>query len=180
MVGDYLSGRPRRDYPPLVHDRNPIRELLCLFEVVCREQHGPPLSLETPYHLPYRPSRLRVQPGGGLVEEEKLRVVHERERQPYLLFLTAREPREVDLGGILEQDFCEDPFDVGLDAEQSGVVLDCLPWSWVFEELESLGDDPDFLVKGITVRPRVRSEHSHGSIILFPQALENLNGGRLS
>jgi hypothetical protein len=71
-----LSGRAERDHPAMVHDRDAVAEALRLFHIVSGEQNGPAVRLEALDQLPELAAGLRVEPGGGLVEEEQGRVAH--------------------------------------------------------------------------------------------------------
>src|SRR5207248_2690460 len=75
----------------VVHDRDPVAQGLGFLEVV-RGQDDRLASLpEVGNEIPERTSRGRVQARRGLVEEEELRVVDERERNRQPLALAARE-----------------------------------------------------------------------------------------
>ena len=69
-----------RDLAP-ADDRDPLREVIGLLEVVGREEDGQLLLARKPLELlPHRRPRLRVEARGRLVEEQHLRPVDEPER----------------------------------------------------------------------------------------------------
>ena len=75
------SGVPSTATLPAADDRDPLREVVGLLEVVRREQDRQLLLAGKPLELvPHRRARLRVEAGGRLVEEEHLRPVDEPER----------------------------------------------------------------------------------------------------
>ena len=72
----------------MVHDGQAVAERLGLFHVVRREDHGAPLALHPADHLPEGAPGLRVEARRGLVEEDELGIVHERQRHGQALLLT--------------------------------------------------------------------------------------------
>ena len=102
-----LDERARRalgDDLPVVHDDEAVAELLGLVHVVGREQKRHTLPLEAVEPVPDDVTRLRVEAGRRLVEEQHLGLVDERarDRQPALhaarerLDLVVRALRELD------------------------------------------------------------------------------------
>ena len=76
-----LFGRALDDDLAAADDREPVGELVRLLEVVRREQDRQRLALgERAELVPHRGSRLGVEAGGRLVQEEDLRRVDEPER----------------------------------------------------------------------------------------------------
>ena len=79
-----LVGRPRRlaerrrrverHQPAAVDDGDAVRELLGLLHEVRGQQHGDAVALQRSDDLPGGPPRLRVHPGGRLVQEDQLRL----------------------------------------------------------------------------------------------------------
>ena len=70
---DQLPGRAEGDRLAVVHDRHAVAQPRGFFHVVGRQQHGAPARLERLDDAPGREARLRVESGGGLVEEQQLR-----------------------------------------------------------------------------------------------------------
>ena len=73
--------------PAVVHDGDPVAQGLGLLYVVGREDDGLSVGVDQADELPQVAPGLGVQPGGGLVEDDHLGVVHEagRHREPLLL-----------------------------------------------------------------------------------------------
>src|SRR3989442_3326198 len=65
----------------MVHDRHAIAQPLGFLHVVRRQQHRAARRPEAADHVPQLAPRLRVEPGGGLVQEQELRPGHERDRK---------------------------------------------------------------------------------------------------
>src|SRR5215216_3609935 len=62
----------------IVYERDLLAQSLRLFQVVRGEQDGEPITIQLPDVAPQLVAQLHVHPGRRLVEEEHLRVVHER------------------------------------------------------------------------------------------------------
>ena len=80
VLGDECARAALGDDPAVVHDDEPVAQLLGLVHVVRRDDEGDALALEPEQPVPQHVSRLRVEPGGRLVEEQHLGVVHEAAR----------------------------------------------------------------------------------------------------
>ena len=65
-----LLGRPAGDHPPVVEDGDAVGEVVGLVEVLGGEQYGAAIAHHPPDHLPHPEPADRVEPRGGLVEEE--------------------------------------------------------------------------------------------------------------
>ena len=70
--------RVEGDDPALVDDGDPVAELVGLLHVVRREEDRLPVDVELAEDLPQGDAALRVEAGGGLVEEQDRRPVHDR------------------------------------------------------------------------------------------------------
>lgn len=75
VLRDEIAGAALGDDPPLVHDDQSIAELLGLIHVMGGEDQGHALALEPEEPIPQDVPRLRVQPGGRLIEQQQLGVV---------------------------------------------------------------------------------------------------------
>ena len=75
-----LGEGPVLDDRALVQDRDAVRELFGLVEVLSREQHRRAPARELPDGLPHLVAGLRVEPGGRLVEEDDRRVADQAHR----------------------------------------------------------------------------------------------------
>jgi dCTP deaminase len=68
-----------------------VGDLVELREHVARDEDGLPLGGELPYEALQVDAGRRIEPGGGFVEQQDLRVVHERTGEGQLLLLATRE-----------------------------------------------------------------------------------------
>ncbi len=66
------------------------------------KQDGPARLLELLDEVPQLAARLRVEPGGGLVEKEEIRIADERARERQPLLLSARERDHARIALLLE------------------------------------------------------------------------------
>ena len=73
-----LGGRALGDHAAVVDDHDVVGEHVGLLEVLRGEQHGGAAAHELLDHAPELVAALRVEAGGGLVEEQHRRTVHER------------------------------------------------------------------------------------------------------
>src|SRR5207248_6093672 len=76
---------------PLAQHRDAVGELLGLVEVVRGEQDGLAERAERADHLPRRAAGLRVEAGGGLVEEDEVGIADERDAEVEPPLLAARQ-----------------------------------------------------------------------------------------
>ena len=81
-LGLQRVGRALRHDAALVDDPDAVGEQVGLLQVLRGEEHGHAVVRGQALDLgPERAAALRVEPGGGLVEEEDARAVHQRERE---------------------------------------------------------------------------------------------------
>ena len=88
----------------LVQDRDPVGELLGLVEVLGGQQHGRAALGELLHRLPHLDARLRVEPGGRLVEEDDRRVADQAHRDVESAAHAARVRRRPAVAGIGERE----------------------------------------------------------------------------
>ena len=74
------AGRVEREDLAVVHDRDPVAELVRLLHVVRREQDRLARGVQLAEDLPQREPALRVEPGGRLVHEQHGGPVEDRAR----------------------------------------------------------------------------------------------------
>ncbi len=179
VLRDYLGRSARGDYLPLVHYGDLVRQLLCLLEIVSRQEDADPLALEVPYHIPHGPPRLRVQTGGRLVQEDEVGLVHEGEGEPHLLLLASRELHEVHRRGVLQDHPPKYLVWVDGHVEETSVVFHGLSRRDVGQEGKALGDHPYSLVERLAFLPWVESQHADLASVPLSEAFEYLDGSRL-
>ncbi len=124
-------GRVEREDPAVVHDRDAIAELVGLLHVVGGEQDRLTLAVELAEDLPQREATLRIEAGGGLVEEQHGGTVEDRARHHQPLRHTAGERVDRGLGPfgevqLLEQLVGDATRLGGGDAEQATVEVEVL------------------------------------------------------
>ena len=74
----------------MVDDGHPVAEAIRLLHVVGGEQHRSAAGAESGDDLPDLAPRLRIEPGGGLVQEQNLGVPHQGAGQGEALLLASR------------------------------------------------------------------------------------------
>ncbi len=87
-----------------MQDRDAVGELLGLVEVLGGQQHGPAVAGEFPDRLPHLDPGLRVQSGGGLVEEDDRRVSDEAHRDVQPASHAARVRRRLAVACVGERE----------------------------------------------------------------------------
>ena len=114
---------------PRVEDRHPVAEPLCLLEPVGGEKDGDAAVAQPVDQVVHLPARHRVEPGGGLVEEEDRRIAEEHAGQPDPLAQALREAAAEIVGAVSEVDRVEgvpDPLLRVAQAVEAGEVLEIL------------------------------------------------------
>src|SRR5258706_10119327 len=81
VLGDEVPRRALGERAAVVDDLQAIAKALGLVHEVRGEEDRLALAQEQAQLLPHEGARLRIEPGGRLVEEEELRIVHERARE---------------------------------------------------------------------------------------------------
>ena len=79
-----------------------VAQALGFVHVVRRQQDRPARLLELLDEVPQLPPRLRVEPGGRLVEEQQIGIADERARERQALFLSARQRDDARVALLLE------------------------------------------------------------------------------
>src|SRR5207245_9318997 len=74
----------------VIHDRDLIRKLLCLVEIVRREEDRPSLALEVSDQRPEFPPGARIEPPLRFFHEQEVALADERHRNPEAPLLAAR------------------------------------------------------------------------------------------
>jgi hypothetical protein len=69
------------DQPPVVEDRDPVGRLVCLLQVLRRQEDRDSARHQVADHLPHRAPAARVQAGGRLIEEDDARVADQAHRE---------------------------------------------------------------------------------------------------
>ena len=96
-VGAQGAGETFASNAAAVEDDNAVRDALRFVEIVGAEEDRPVPRAERHDERPQRARGLGIERGGGLVEQEHRRVVHQATRDRDLLLHAARERAEADV-----------------------------------------------------------------------------------
>ncbi len=165
---DELAGRALGDDPRLVHDNEPIAELLGFVHVVGRQDEGHPLLLEPIELVPEEVAGLRVEAGRRLVEEEEIGLVHEGSGDRQASLHPARERLHLGVGPIEELDEVEEGVGAtpGLGpgkVEVAAVDDEVLPDGQLHVEGVLLWHDPEAGPDPRAVDGRIEAEDTKGA-----------------
>ena len=86
---DQLARGAEGDYFAVVHDGDAVAEALGFVHVVGRKDDGAAVELELVDQIPKLAAGLRVEAGGGLVEEQKIGIADQGAGQREALLLAA-------------------------------------------------------------------------------------------
>ena len=165
MALDQLPRRALGDDAASVHDHQPVAELLRLVHVVGGEDEGHTLPLERVEAIPQQVASLRVEAGGGLVEQQQLGLVDEgarhdepplhaaRQRVDAVVATVAQLHERQQLVGALTNDRAG-------EVEVSPVDEEVVPNGQLGVEVVLLGRDTDARADAGTVDRGVHPEHA--------------------
>src|SRR5262249_9172114 len=97
-----LVGRALGDDASVVDDREPVAQRVGFLEVVRGDEHRGAVVAQRSDRVPEVGPARRVETGGGLVEEEDVRMVGEPEREVEAAALTTGPRRGAAVRGVLE------------------------------------------------------------------------------
>ena len=89
QLGNQLARRAQGDHLAVIDDRHTIAQALGLVHVVRRQQDRSARGAEVANEVPQLPARLRIEPGGRLVEEQEIGIPDQRARDRESLALPA-------------------------------------------------------------------------------------------
>jgi hypothetical protein len=104
QVGLELIGGALAHDPAGVDDREAVAQLVGLLKVLRRQEHRRAMPVDPAQLVPDRQPARRVQPRGRLVEEQHLRLVHERRREIEAALHAAGVALDHPVRGVLELD----------------------------------------------------------------------------
>ena len=177
--------RTARDDPPLVDDRDLVRELVGLLEVLGGEEQRRALAHLGPDHVPHAESAARVEPGRRLVEEEDARPAGQRRREVE----PPAHPARVGLGdavcGVLELEALEQ-----LVGARAGLLFrevvepsehpEVLASGQVLVHGRVLAGEADRLAHRLRFADDVEARHACAAGIRLQQRREDADGRRLA
>src|SRR5262249_28675565 len=174
-----LGRRAFADDPAFAQDGDAVGELLCLVEVVRRQQDRLPERAKRADHLPGGSSCGWVETRCRLVEEDEVRVTPERDPELKAPFLSARQWLHARVTLFRDPDDPGPLFDIARPLVVAGEHQVDLADRQGREQLRLLEDDADAGAEtGIAAR-RIVAEDRHVASVPLPVALEDLDGRRL-
>ena len=159
-----LLRRAEREDLAVIHDADAVAELVGLLHVVRRQDDRLAGVVQAADDLPEADPALRVEAGGGLVEEQDRRVVEDRARDHQPLGEAARERHHRRLGALGEVELDEQVVGGGArgggaHAEEAAVEVEVLPHGERAVERVRLRHDADQLLGDRGVRDDVDVVH---------------------
>jgi hypothetical protein len=97
-AGEQRRGAVQRHHAALLEHRDAAAQGLGLFQVVRGQQHRVAFLVQARDELPQRLAQFHVDAGGGLVEHDHRRLVHQRLRHQHAALHAARELAHVGVG----------------------------------------------------------------------------------
>src|SRR5262245_20830548 len=163
------------DDAAVLDDRDTIAQPFGLLHQMRGEEHRLAARADAAHQLPDGAPRLRIEPGGQLVEEHDVRIVDERERDEEPLLLTAGQRHEPRVALVGETELFEEPHAVGpRSSVERSPEIDGLPHFDPLLELRLLELNADALLERIDVAKWIEAEDRDRSAIRDTQALDAL------
>ena len=175
-----LARRPDREHAALLDDRHAVGQRLRLVEVVGGQQDRLAERAQRADRLPRRPSRLGVEAGGGLVEEDQLGVAHQRQREVQAPQLPAGEPAAAHVGLLPQARQLQHLLDVARVRVEARPVAQRLARGDVAVDAARLQHDPDAPAQLDLPARGVIPEHRHLAAVARAVPLEDLHGRGLA
>ena len=172
-----LARRADGDDAAFIDDGHAVAELLGFFDVVGGQQDGALLAAQVQDEFVDFEAGLGVESGGGLVEEEDLRIVEHGERQGQALLLPAGEFGVLRVALLPELEALQELIAIHGAGVEGGEELHGLADFELLLEVGGLQADADavFELKGLDLG--VAAEHADAAAGTGAQALEDFDGG---
>src|SRR5216684_2458552 len=164
----------------VIHDGDTVAEALGFFNVMSGHQDGFFLSLQFLDDVVNLAANLRIEAGGGLIEEEDFGIVDERHGEGQALLLAARKLAVEGVSFLFEAEALEQ----FVRFAATFVKASEKPQSFYYAELVGersglqCGADLVFQRRGITLR--IEAANGNSPAVKIAQAFENLDGGCFS
>jgi len=162
-----------------MHDRQPIRELLGLLQVVGGEQHSGAALQQVTDQLPRPLPALRIQARRGLVQEQHLGVAENGDGHIESAAFPAGEPLDADSGPMEQPDQVQDLVDRPRPAQCSGPHPHRLGDREVSGKSALLQHDPDPRANRAAGPEGAMAEDPDGARRRGREPLDDLEGGGL-
>ena len=125
-------------------------------------------------------TRLRIEPGGELVEEHDLWLVDERERDEEPLLLAARERHEPRVAFLAQPELIDEPIAVDRMTIERRPERHGLANFDALLQLRRLQLHADAFLQRVHIASGIESQHRDAAAIDAPQALDALHRRRLA
>jgi hypothetical protein len=175
-----------RHHAAPVDDRHLRRELVGLLHVVGREQDREALvGLQTADLLPHGDAHLGVEPGGGLVEEQHARPVHQADRDVEPALHPAGVGPSHAARGVGQAELLEELVDPAVEIAsahplQVPLQLHVLPAGQVAVHAGALRHDADRAAYLARLPEHVPARHARPALVGVRERGEHLDGGGLA
>ena len=173
------------DQAAAIDDADVAAETLGLLQIVRGENDGGALRVDLAQELPHRAAQFDVDAGGRLVEDQQLRLVHQRPRdhQPPLhaagevarrlvAFVPQPEPLQIALGALAR--------DCARQAVVTGLIADDVEHLLELREVELLRHHAEIAFGAGKIDVDVFVEHAHAAAALAHQRTDDADGGRFT
>jgi hypothetical protein len=182
-AGQQRGGAVQRDHLAGLEHRDAVAQRLGLFQVVRGQQHRVALAVQARDELPQGLAQLHVHAGGGLVQHDHRRAVHQRLRHQHAPLHAARELAHVGVGLVGQAQVGEqlvDPVVVAPDAEIAGLDAQRLAHREERVEHQLLRHDAELPAGLGVLRDDVVAVHAHLPARGMGQAGEDADQGGLA
>src|SRR2546425_8895501 len=181
VTGDEPLRRVDVDDAAVLDDRHPIAQSLGLLHEMRRQEDRLAARADAAHQLPDRAARLRIEPGGQLVEEHDVGVVDQGQHDEQPLLLTAGQRHEPGVSLVGEPELLEQPIAIRRPPPiQRRPEIDRLPHLDPLLQLRLLELHADAILQFVDVAERIEPEHRDSAAIGHAQSLDALQRGRLA
>src|SRR3990172_2138798 len=179
-VEDEVAGSVEGLDAAAVHDRDAVAKGLGLLHVVGCEDHSLALIADVLDEVPQVVPGLRVEPGGGLVEEDDVGVVNQGDSDGEALLLAAGEGLDERTALLIEGESRQEPLERRTVAEQCGERAQRLLDGQLRPERLRLELHADAVLDGGALADGVEAEEGDAAAVRLAPAFDHLQGGGLA
>ena len=177
---DQLGRRAEPHQLAVIHDGHAIAEALGLFHVVRGQHHGAAARAVGSDEAPHLAARLRVEPGGRLVEKEHLGLANQGAGDGQALALPARQLAHPGGPLFLQLDVGEQSRERPRPAVEAAKEREQLRHGQLLRQVGLLQSHPDALAQLALVAIPAQAEQLDLARRGFEQALDHLHGRGLA